>query len=411
MAVSKLLYARIRRGRICQSVLAFRKMAAETINDHDCPLAKRQKSVDTIDNSECTRLIDVRSDTVTKPTKEMREAMARAEVGDDVYGEDPTVNKLQREIADLLGKEDALYVPTGTMGNLIAVMVHCKRRGDEILLGDQSHISLYEQGGVAQIAGVFPRLIRNLPDGTLDLQELERKLNKIDDPHLTFSRVICVENTQNQTGGCVIRPQYMDKIAAIAKKYDLKVHIDGARILNAAVALGVHPSVLTRHADSVSMCMSKGLGAPVGSVLAGSKEFIKTAVHVRKSLGGGMRQAGIIAAGALYALQDYEKRLKNDHANAQRLAAGLRSLKSLGITVEPDRIDSNMIFFTLDRDDMTAFELGEKMEKPMEIFGKSVSVKMLVEDPKLMRVVTHLWVTQEDVDCVIEKLKRVLSKE
>ena len=376
-------------------------------SNSESPLTKRKKHDD--DDGEGLRVIDARSDTVTKPTKEMREAMANAEVGDDVYGEDPTVNKLQKEAASLLGKEDAIYVPTGTMGNLIAVMVHCSRRGDELLLGDQSHISIFEQGGVAQIAGVFPRLIKNLPDGTLDLKELEAKLNKIDDPHFTLSRLVCVENTQNLMGGRVISLAYMDEVAALAKKYDLKLHLDGARLLNAAVSLGVKPSELTKHADSVSMCLSKALGAPVGSVLAGSKEFIQAAHRMRKVLGGGMRQAGIIAAGALHALRDYLPRIQRDHQNAQKLADGLRSLGSLGIVVDPAEIESNMVYFRVERDDMTSFTLTEKMEEPAEVFGRQVSVKVLIENPQLMRMVTHLWITEEDVKIIVEKMKILLS--
>ena len=230
--------------------------------------------------------IDMRSDTVTKPTEEMRHAMINAEVDDDVYGQDPTVAKLQEKLAAILCKKSGLFFPSGTMANLTSLMVHADRRGDEVILGDRSHIAMWEQGGVAQIAGVFPRQVRNLPDGTLDLEELQGKIfYGGQDGHQCCTRLVCVENTHNYCGGKAISANFMEKLYSITKDKGIKIHVDGARLFNAATALGVEASELVKHADSVSICLSKGLGAPVGSVVVGTKEFTDRCRRVRKVLG------------------------------------------------------------------------------------------------------------------------------
>ena len=372
------------------------------------PLAKRPKSTEDNGDVDGVHVIDIRSDTVTLPTKEMRQAMAEAEVGDDVFGEDPSVNRLQDEVACLLGKEAGLYVPTGTMGNLISVMVHCSRRGDEVLLGDKSHINILEQGGIAQVGGVIPQPLRNLPDGTLDLNELEAKVKHGEHDNVSLTKLVCIENTHNVMGGRVIKPHYMDSLAAVTKKHNLRLHIDGARILNAATALNVPPAELVKHADSVSMCLSKGLGAPVGSVVVGSRDFIAQARRMRRVLGGGMRQAGLLAAAGLYSLQHISKRLHTDHQNTKRLAEGLATMKDSGISVNLENVESNIIFFTVANKHHNAPSLVKALGSPGLVNGHKVMVKAGAKGPHLIRVLVHHQVSQDDVDCVIERLKQLL---
>ncbi|KAJ8318402.1 hypothetical protein KUTeg_003493 [Tegillarca granosa] len=252
----------------------------------------------------------------------MREAMASAEVGDDVFGEDPTVNELQKKCASLFGKEDALFVPTGTMGNLISVMTHCRERGLEAILGTKSHIFIHEQGGISQVAGVLASTIENNPDGTFDIDKIKERIRLTDDPHFPYTRLICLENTQNMCGGKVLPMSFMQDVYGLASELGLKVHLDGARLMNAATALNVPPSEILKYVDSASMCFSKGLACPVGSIIAGTKPFIKQAKRTRKLLGGGMRQAGVLAAAALYSIDNIIPRLHIDHQHAQMLAKG-----------------------------------------------------------------------------------------
>ncbi|OGO18940.1 MAG: threonine aldolase, partial [Chloroflexi bacterium RBG_16_48_8] len=255
--------------------------------------------------------IDLRSDTVTQPTPEMRQAMAEAEVGDDVYGEDPTVNQLEMMSAELLGKDSGVFVPSGTMGNLAAILAHCGR-GDEVILGHLSHTFLYEAGGISALGGLHPRTIPNQEDGTLRLEDIEGAIRP-DNPHYPISRLIVIENTHNRTGGSVLSVEYTRAVAEIARRNQLSLHIDGARIFNAAVAQGVAAKQLAEPAHSVTFCLSKALCAPVGSVLCGSEDFIKKVRRIRKQLGGGMRQAGILAAAGRVALQKMIHRLGEDH--------------------------------------------------------------------------------------------------
>ena len=372
------------------------------------PRAQQPTSTDTDGEDGAVRVIDIRSDTATLPTKEMRQVMAEAEVGDDVYGEDPSVEQLQDEVASLLGKEAGLYVPSGTMGNLISVMVHCNRRGDEVLLGDKSHMNILEQGCVSQIAGVHPCSVKNLPDGTLDLEELEGKIRTGEDVHEAMTHLICVENTHNAMGGRVIKPQYMERVAVIARKHNLRLHIDGARILNAATVLKVPPAELVKHADSVSMCLSKGLGAPVGSVVVGSRDFITQARRIRYVLGGGMNQAGLLAAAGLYSLKHISKRLHIDHQNTKRLAEGLSTLKESGISVDLGSVESNIIFFTVVHKNHDAASLVKALGCPGPVNGHKVVIKACAKGPNVIRVVIHHQISQDDVDSVIERVKQLL---
>ncbi|HYA78933.1 MAG TPA: low-specificity L-threonine aldolase, partial [Candidatus Nitrosopolaris sp.] len=287
--------------------------------------------------------IDLRSDTITRPTPAMREAMAMAPVGDDVYGEDPTVNRLQEMAAERMGKEAGLYVASGTMGNLTAILSHCQR-GDEVMVGSKAHTFLFEAGGISALGGVHSCQLPNQPDGSLALEHIRAAIRP-DDPHEPISRLICLENTHNRCGGTCQSVEYTREVAAFAHERGLKVHLDGARIFNAAAALGVPAKALADAADSVTFCLSKALCAPVGSVLCGTKEFIARSRRIRKMLGGGMRQAGILAAAGIVALETMADRLGEDHARARRLADGLRAIP--GLVLENATPATNLVFVSL----------------------------------------------------------------
>ncbi|KAJ6349329.1 hypothetical protein OIU77_006837 [Salix suchowensis] len=288
------------------------------------------------------RTVDLRSDTVTKPTAAMRAAMANAEVADDVLDYDPTALRLETEMARVTGKEAALFVPSGTMGNLISVLVHCNIRGSEVILGSNSHIHIYENGGISTIGGVHPRTVKNNDDGTMDVDLIEAAIR---DPRgeivYPTTRLICLENTQANCGGRCLSAEYTDKVGELAKKHGLKLHIDGARIFNASIALGVPVHRLLKAADSASVCLSKGLGAPVGSVIVGSKSFIARARILRKTLGGGMRQVGILCAAALVALRENVPKLEDDHKKAKMLAEGLNQIK--GLRLNAAAVETNIV--------------------------------------------------------------------
>lgn len=340
--------------------------------------------------------IDLRSDTVTHPTPAMREAMAKAEVGDDGWGDDPTVNRLQETVADLLGKEAALFVPSGTMANLVSVLAHCQR-GDEMVCGDQSHIYLYEYGGAASLGGVVYRQLTNAGDGTMDPASVEAAIRP-DSARFPRTALVCLENTHNRCGGAVLTPEYTDAIAEIAHRGGAAIHLDGARIFNAAVFLGVSPKELARSVDSVMFCFSKGLSCPVGSIVAGTGEFIERARRARNSLGGGMRQAGVLAAAALVGLDEMVDRLAEDHANARRLAEGLSRIP--GIVLNPDQVQTNIVIFHLaDGDAPGLLPLLEGMGvKASHPYGDS------------MRMVTHRGVGWEDVDTALEVVESALRR-
>lgn len=342
--------------------------------------------------------IDLRSDTVTQPTPEMRKAMAEAEVGDDVYGEDPTINRLQEMAAEKTGKEAGLFVSSGTMGNLIAVLTHCNR-GDEVILGNMCHTYIYEAGGTAALGGVHPFAIKNQPDGTLALDDIKNAIRK-DDVHFPQTRLIMLENTHNRCGGVTLTEQYTNEVADIAHQNGLQVHLDGARLFNAAASLGVTAGTLTRTVDSVTFCLSKGLCAPVGSVLCGNKEFIKKARRIRKQLGGGMRQAGILAAAGIVALEKMTGRLTEDHARAKRLANGLADIG--GLAIDAGSPHTNMIFANLvDQIQQGAGEIAELFKDKGVLIG--------VTGDRRFRFVTHYWVDDLSVQKTIQAWKEIYS--
>ena len=335
-----------------------------------------------------------------------------ADVGDDVYGDDPTVIELERLAARMLGMEAALFVPSGTMGNLICVLTHCSGRGDEVLLGDESHLAYYEQGGVAQLGGVYPRSLKNLPDGTFDLDELRSRILP-DDQHFTKTRLVCVENTHNRMGGRVIPTSFMDRLAEALKDTDIKIHVDGARLFHAATALKLPIANLLERADSVNICLSKSLGAPIGSVIAGRRDFIGRAHRLRKALGGGMRQVGVLAAPGIIALEKMSLRLQEDHDKAQAFAKGIAAMSDLGLTVELESVETNIVFFELSRDDMTAFEFAKNLAESGEGERSEVmnaSVKILVFTPTRMRLTVHHQVSTEGVKTALAKMRAVLER-
>ncbi len=340
--------------------------------------------------------IDLRSDTVTWPTPEMREAMARAEVGDDVYGEDPTVNRLQELAAQRMGKEAGLFVPSGAMGNLAALLTHCNR-GDEAILGDLSHPYLYEGGAMSALGGIQPRTLANQVDGTIDLGEIELAIRG-DDVHYPITRLIALENTHNRRNGVPLSAEYIQSVGNLAKQHGLMLHIDGARIFNAAVALGIPASKLVAAANSVTFCLSKGLCAPVGSVLCGSHEFIHKATRVRKQLGGGMRQAGILAAAGIISLEKMVDRLAEDHTRAKALAEGLSEISSLEVP-EPA---TNIIRFQMAEDaKVTPEELTSKLNDQ--------GVRIGYGGYWGFRAVTHYWIDDAAVEKTLAAFHKVLT--
>ena len=342
-------------------------------------------------------IVDLRSDTMTKPTETMRRAMADADVGDDVFGEDPTVNRFEEMAAERLGKEAGLFVASGTMGNLVSLLAHCGR-GDEIILGSQAHTFRAEQGGSAALAGIHPCTLPNQPDGTLDLEEIESAIRG-DDIHFPRTRLIILENSHNGCNGYPLDIDYMQAVSKIAREHGLKIHVDGARFFNAAVALGVSPRDLAAEADTVSFCLSKGLAAPVGSVICGRKDFIDEARRARKILGGGMRQAGILAAAGIVSLNKMVDRLADDHANAKKLAIGMAEIP--GLTVDPDHIHTNIIYFQVNREDMTRYKFVQQID--------AAGVRMLPLGAESVRAVTHYHITSEDIDQALGVISEVMK--
>ena len=344
-------------------------------------------------------LVDLRSDTVTKPTPGMREAMAEAEVGDDVFGDDPTVIRLQETAAEMLGKEASLFVPSGTMGNLLALLVYCQR-GDEAIVGDKSHIYLNEAGGMAALGGIQPCPVRNQTDGTLSLDDILASI-RTEDVHHPITRLICLENTQNICGGLPLTMEYTRQVGDLARKNNLFLHIDGARIFNSAVAQNISVKALVEPADSIMFCLSKGLASPVGSMLVGSQKFIARARHLRKMLGGGMRQVGVLAAAGLISLEKMTKRLGEDHARAKKLADGLRQIK--GLVVDAGSPSTNMVYLNLTEDvKIDAVQIIEKM--------KRVGVLLDAENARRFRLVTHYWVDDIGVEKTISGFRDILNQ-
>lgn len=345
------------------------------------------------------QFFDFRSDTTTHPTEKMRRAMANAEVGDDVYGEDPTVNALEQKAAAMLGKEQGLYVTSGTMGNLLAVLAHCAR-GDEAIMGTQGHTFLHEAGGVSALGGVVIHTIPNQADGTLALTDLENALRNPEDVHEPISKLVIIENTQNFCGGVPIGLEYTESVAAFARKHGLLLHLDGARIFNAAVALGLPASKLVAPVDSITFCLSKGLCAPVGSVLCGDAAFVGKARRLRKMLGGGMRQAGIIAAAGIVALDEMVDRLAEDHHRAAVLGDGLRSMAKVHLTKNSPQ--TNMVFFKLDESvELSVSQFLDAM--------KQEGVLLMDSGPAEYRMVTHNDITDKAIEVALDAFKKVLG--
>lgn len=343
--------------------------------------------------------IDLRSDTVTQPTPAMRAAMSAAVVGDDVYGEDPTVNRLEAQAAATLGKAAALFVPSGTMGNLAAVLSHCQR-GDEVIVGALSHTFLYEAGGISALGGVHSHQLPNEPDGTLSLERIEQSIRR-NDVHFPVSRLIILENTHNRCAGSALSVAYTRSVAALAQEHGLMLHIDGARIFNAATAQGVDASQLAAPADSITFCLSKALCAPVGSLLCGSEAFIERARRIRKQLGGGMRQVGVLAAAGLLALETMTARLIEDHTRARRLADALSSQP--GIYLDAGLPATNLLYVSL---------TAEVPVDAAQVAGalRARGVLVGVVGPRRFRLVTHYWIDDQAVDDTVRAFTTVLSE-
>jgi threonine aldolase len=341
-------------------------------------------------------LIDLRSDTVTKPTVEMRKAMAEAEVGDDVYGEDPTVNRLEELAAEMFNKEAALFVASGTMGNQVSIMAHTQR-GDEVILEADSHIFWYEAGAMSVLSGVMPHPIKG-NNGAMDPEEVRRAIRP-KDIHFPRTSLISIENTHNRSGGRVVPLENFKAIYEIAKQFDMNVHIDGARIFNAAIASNVPVKEYAKYADSLMFCLSKGLCAPVGSIVVGSKEFIERARKARKILGGGMRQAGVLAAAGIVALTKMVDRLREDHENAKFLAVKLREI---GYMVNPEEVETNMVFLRTDNLRVNAHQLLKAM--------KERGVLAVAFSDSSIRLVTHNDVSRNDILRALDVLEKLFRE-
>ncbi len=343
------------------------------------------------------KIIDMRSDTMTLPTEKMRQAMYEAKLGDDVYAEDPTVNELEKLTASILKKDASLFTSSGTMSNLLAVLSHT-RPGDEIILGSEAHIFWHEVGGAAALGGVVMRTVANDEYGQMDFDAVEEAI-RLENIHSPRTRLLCLENTHNRCGGTILTPDYTSTIAGLAHKHDLRVHLDGARIFNAAVALDIPASELVKPVDSICFCLSKGLSAPVGSLLCGTNEFVEKARKWRKMIGGGMRQAGVIAAAGIVALQETVSRLADDHANARRLVYGLSHIP--GITVWPDRTQTNIVMFESPTD-VSISEFIRQLDRRGIKFGYRGGLRF--------RAVAHRMVTGADIDEALERINQLVRE-
>ncbi len=340
------------------------------------------------------RIVDLRSDTFTLPTEEMMNAIQEAELGDDVFQEDPTMNRLQKMAAERVGKEDALFVTSGTQGNVVSLLAHTQH-GDEVILEAESHTYMYEVGAMAALGGLMARTIPGVK-GALPPEEVKKAIRP-ENIHFPRTTLLCMENTHNNAGGTVITPQQIKDVADIVKP-TIKMHLDGARVFNAAVALHCDVKEITKEFDSVMFCFSKGLSAPVGSIVCGSEEFIERARRVRKMLGGGMRQVGILAACGIVALEKMVDRLRDDHKNARTLAEGLAEVN--GISIDLDTVQTNIIIF-----DVSQLGGSEKFIAALEKKG----VKCLPRDENRIRMVTHRMVSAEDIDIALERIREVIS--
>ena len=345
--------------------------------------------------------IDLRSDTFTHPTPEMRKAMAESVVGDDVWEMDPTVKELEEYGAHLFGKEASLFMPSSCMANLAAVMAHTSGRGEEILVGDRSHISLYEQGNVSTIGGVHVRTLRNKDDGTFDLEELEIKIRP-ENVHFPKTSLVCIESSHNMCSGSAVPLEFIEKVHSIVAPKGIKLHMDGARVLNSTAALGISPAEYVAKADSVACCLSKGLAAPIGALLIGSREFIKKARQIRKALGGGMRQVGVIACCGLIALRDMSKRLHEDHAHANMFYEGISKVPGVHC-IKPD---TNIVKFSLDCN----LYKNANLSAITKILEQENLYTITVDEGRSIRAVMHYHITTEDIKQAVTVIEKVLHK-
>ena len=352
-------------------------------------------------------IIDLRSDTVTLPSDEMRKTIASSKLGDDVFGEDPCVNKLEQKAALIMGKDRGLLVPSGTMGNLVSILVHCQR-GTEIILGDKAHTFVYEAGGISAFGGVHSRQLTNQTDGTIDIDEIKSAI-RMDNDHFPKTSAITLENTHNLCNGSPLSPDYIKDVAQIARANDMKLHIDGARIFNAAVALDVDVKDLVADSDSITFCLSKGLAAPIGSVICGSEKFIYHARRTRKALGGGMRQAGIIASAGMYSLDNMLDQIHEDHKNAKRLAAGIEDID--GLSINKKNIKSNILYFDIEKNKNRGEELARQTEN-IEIYPFEIALdntRFFESRPGRFRLVTHYGITRDDIEKALATLKNMVK--
>ncbi|RMF55214.1 MAG: low-specificity L-threonine aldolase [Calditrichaeota bacterium] len=343
------------------------------------------------------RIVDLRSDTLTRPTAEMREAMMKAEVGDDVFGEDPTINRLQETVAELCGKEAALFVTSGVQGNQVSINAHTNP-GQEIIVDKNAHIVNYESGAPALLAGVQVHPLDG-NNGIITAEQVEAAIRPTDD-HYPQTGLICLENTHNRGGGNIFPLDEIQRISAVARKYQLPLHLDGARLWNASIETGISLKEYGQYFDSMMMCFSKGLGAPVGSIVVGSREFIRKAHFYRKAYGGGIRQGGILAAAALYALEHHWPRLKDDHRRARILATEIASLP--GILLDPESVQTNIIIFEVEPEKVEAEDLVRQLGER--------GVLCFTFGPTKIRLVTHLEITDEDVEYTVEVFQKILKE-
>lgn len=348
-------------------------------------------------DKDISKIIDLRSDTVTLPSNKMRNAIFNSHLGDDVFEEDPTIIELEKKAASIMGKDAALLVPSGTMGNLASILSHCER-GSEIILGHKSHTFVYEAGGISSFGGIHSRQLINDEDGLINIDEIKSAIRD-DNVHYPKTSAISLENTHNMCFGSPITSDYILSVSNIAKENKLKLHVDGARIFNAAISLNVDVKELVKNVDSITFCLSKGLAAPIGSVVCGSEKFIYNVRRHRKALGGGMRQAGIIAAAGIIALDEYKEQIVEDHKNAQLLANGIYEID--GLLIDLDKIKTNIIFFELKTGKISAENFVTEM--------LSKGIKFLETSPNRFRLVTHYGITSDDISKTLIEFKKYLN--
>ena len=344
-------------------------------------------------------MIDLRSDTVTMPSKKMKDFIFNAPLGDDVYGEDPSINSLEEKIADLFGKESSLFVPSGTMANLISVLTHCER-GDEVLLGDKSHIFFYESGGISAFGGIHSHQIKNELDGTININAIKNRIRDSENIHFPTTKLMCLENTHNLCYGAPINSSYIKSVKTMLNNFNIKLHIDGARIFNASVALKMPVNELCVDSDSITCCLSKGLSAPAGSLVIGSKTFINKARKIRKALGGGMRQAGIIASAGIFAIENMIERLEEDHFNAKKLADNMSNISEININNE--NVFTNIVFFNLNKCQISDADFM------LELLNNKIKIDY--KGNHKFRMVLHSGINKNQILKVIETFKNILKK-